>query len=253
MFCTAGIIFSFLLIAICCFEDDISAMFWVSLVASVVVGIQCALGESVNLGFMKTFPGNCISYYGSGTGFAGITGAVIFIALTPLGLSDAVIYMIALPTAIPYLLAFVWLDRQKKKYPYVLEEGEANNDIDDGGPDEIAEVTTYDKSRVSHLNALDNVTNDTVSKSNNTSAIQEQKNLENEGVADNKKFTCENVVKIFKRVGLLMANLSIVYFLEYTITTSFTVACTSQIIDKKEGRDKEWVYENAYVIFNLCY
>ena len=53
------------------------------------------------------------------------------------------------------------------------------------------------------------------------------KNLENEGVSDNKGFTCANVCRVLHKVGLLMANLSIVYFLEYTITTSFTVACNS--------------------------
>ena len=111
MFVTAMIVASFLLIAMCCFFDDVAAMFWLSLLASVIVGVGCALGESVNLGFMKTFPGNSISYYGSGTGMAGISGSVIFLALSPIGLSDAVIYLLVLPTAIPYFLCFLWLDR----------------------------------------------------------------------------------------------------------------------------------------------
>lgn len=50
-----------------------------------------------------------------------------------------------------------------------------------------------------------------------------------------------------------MSNLAVVYFMEYTITTSFTIACASQIIDLKPGRKEEFVYENAYVVFNLCY
>lgn len=49
-------------------------------------------------------------------------------------------------------------------------------------------------------------------------------NLEEEGVKDNVGFSCENVGRVFSKVGLLMSNLSLVYFLEYTITTSFTVA-----------------------------
>ena len=50
-----------------------------------------------------------------------------------------------------------------------------------------------------------------------------------------------------------MSNLSLVYFLEYTITTSFTVACGEQI--KKEHPDKVdgFILSNYYVIFNLCY
>lgn len=50
-----------------------------------------------------------------------------------------------------------------------------------------------------------------------------------------------------------MANLSLVYFLEYTITTSFTVANAQQIINLDSKREDEFVYENAFIIFNLCY
>ena len=50
-----------------------------------------------------------------------------------------------------------------------------------------------------------------------------------------------------------MSNLSIVYFLEYTITTSFTIACANQIIDLKPGRKDKFIYKNAFVVFNLCY
>lgn len=115
---------SFFIIAMCLFYKSVEVMFYVSLLASIIVGIGIALGESVNLGFLKTFPGETIGYYGSGTGMAGITGALIFIALQPTGLGDGAIYLLAIPTAIPYLLCFLWLDRQKKKYPYVPDPDE---------------------------------------------------------------------------------------------------------------------------------
>ena len=72
-------------------------------------------------------------------------------------------------------------------------------------------------------------------------------------MADNKGFTCENIKRVFSRVGFTMGNLSIVYFLEYTITTSFTVACAHQIIDLHPDQKNSFVYANTYVIFNLCY
>ena len=50
-----------------------------------------------------------------------------------------------------------------------------------------------------------------------------------------------------------MANLALVYFLEYTITTSFTVASIKQILRVHPERKKEFVYANAYIIFNFCY
>lgn len=95
----------------------------------------------------------------------------------------------------------------------------------------------------------ENMTSDTFTKL----GIEPEKLLEDEGVVDNKGFTWANTTRIFSNVGLLMINLSLVYFLEYTITTSFTVACASQIIDKEAGRENQWVYENSYVIFNFCY
>lgn len=49
--------------------------------------------------------------------------------------------------------------------------------------------------------------------------------LGDEGVTDNKDFNWENAKKVFSCVGFLQINLVVVYFLEYTITTSFTIAC----------------------------
>ena len=241
---TASIVLSFGIIALCCFYNDVEAMFYVSLLASIIVGIGCALGESVNLGFLKTFPGNGIGYYGSGTGLAGITGAVIFIALKPCGLSDAAIYLIALPTAIPYIMCFLWLDRQKKKYPYIAPPEEQMNDDSQGSIDGEEVIERVEAVKV----GLDDMTTTTISK-----LPAETANLEEEGVVDNKGFTKENMGIVLGKVGHIMANLALVYFLEYTITTAFTVACAEQIKDLKKGRDKEFTYENSYVIFNLCY
>ena len=123
-------------------------MFWLSLIASVIVGIGSALGESVILGFLKTFPGDTIGYYGSGTGMAGITGAIIFIALKPLGLSDGSIYMIAAPTAIPYFLCFLWLNNQKKKYQYVPTEDEMKGNEEMEEVEEIVKVALEDNSAI---------------------------------------------------------------------------------------------------------
>ena len=47
--------------------------------------------------------------------------------------------------------------------------------------------------------------------------------LADEGVIDNQGLSFINVGTVLSKVGLLMSNLSFVYFLEYVITTSFTV------------------------------
>ena len=50
-----------------------------------------------------------------------------------------------------------------------------------------------------------------------------------------------------------MLSLFLVYFLEYTILTSFNWACAEQIINLEPGRKEEFVYDNAFIIFSLCY
>lgn len=47
----------------------------------------------------------------------------------------------------------------------------------------------------------------------------------NEGVTDNADLNWVNIKKVTSAVGFLQINLVVVYFLEYTITTSFTIAC----------------------------
>ena len=89
------------------------------MLASILIGVQSALGESTVLGFLKSFPGETVGFYGSGTGFAGIFGSGMLIVLKSLKLSDTAIYLLATPTVIPYFYAFHWLDSQKAKYRYI--------------------------------------------------------------------------------------------------------------------------------------
>lgn len=96
-------------------------MFYLSLLASIMIGVQSALGESTMIGFLKSFPGDTVGFYGSGTGFAGIFGSGILIILKAVKLPDAAIYLIASPTLIPYMFSFWWLDKQKEKYVYIQE------------------------------------------------------------------------------------------------------------------------------------
>ena len=107
---------SYIIVSICTFFDDLPAMFYVSLVASIMIGVQRSIGESTILGFLKGFPGETVGFFGSGTGFAGIFGSGILILLKAFKLSDSTIYLIASPTVIPYFLSFVWLDRQRIRY-----------------------------------------------------------------------------------------------------------------------------------------
>lgn len=52
------------------------------------------------------------------------------------------------------------------------------------------------------------------------------------GVVDNVQMSFGSAFSVIKRTGLLMSNLSIVYYFEYVITTGLPVAIAGQIKNK---------------------
>jgi len=71
--------------------------FYLSLVGSVFCGSMQALGEGVNLGFLKSFPSELVGGWSSGTGLAGIVGSLLFIALNSLGVNLSITFACLIP------------------------------------------------------------------------------------------------------------------------------------------------------------
>jgi hypothetical protein len=120
--------FGFLLISFCVLgtgkgtiEPSQEYKFYLSLVASIIIGVTCSVGESNILGLLKGFPSNMIGFFGSGTGFAGILGTSTLLILAAIGLTDAEIYLTATRTMIPYIYCCIWLINKQHKYVYVPE------------------------------------------------------------------------------------------------------------------------------------
>lgn len=72
---TFNMFLGFLIIALACTFNKYKASFFISLLASVILGTVSAFGESTTLGFCKGFPSTVVGYFGSGTGFAGVFGS----------------------------------------------------------------------------------------------------------------------------------------------------------------------------------
>jgi CLN3 protein len=82
VFVGAVLTFSFLLISFCALEAEGDLVFfWIALVAAICTGSVTALGEGTTLGYLKGFPTECMGYFGSGTGFAGIFGTGLLLLL----------------------------------------------------------------------------------------------------------------------------------------------------------------------------
>ena len=232
-------------------------MFYLSLFASVLVGIGSSLGESTLLGFLKTFPSEAVGYYSSGTGFAGISGALILLSLSAAGLSNGAIFIAAMPSAIPYFLSFLWVDNKKRLFPYVAQLDESIEIVEKVSKpsSDPASVINARSEPISFTGA--NSGDSLVDRESNfVTAIQvneEEANLAEVGVVDNEILNWANAKCVYKKVGLLITNLALVYFLEYLITTSFTVVSARRIVNLDPTRKKDFVYVNAYAIFNFCY
>ena len=124
-----GMAFGFLLMTFCVLgtgpgktiDPSKEYKFYLSLVASIIIGVTCALGESNILGLLKGFPSNMVGFFGSGTGFAGILGTSSLLILAAIGFTDSEIYLTAAPTMIPYIYCCLWLIDKQHKHIYIPE------------------------------------------------------------------------------------------------------------------------------------
>jgi MFS family permease len=136
---TILMILGFLLIALACTYDTHIASFYLSLFASVILGVVSALGESTTLGFCKGFPSTVVGYFGSGTGFAGVFGAgLVLLATSILKIRNiGSLFFAIIPTSILYFLAFWWINRMKARHPYVSDKPNAEETFSYSPPQQM--------------------------------------------------------------------------------------------------------------------
>ena len=139
-----------------------------------------------------------MGYFASGTGFAGIFGSGLLILLKAASLQDGPIFLIAAPTVIVYVIVSRWLDKQYKAYSPIGESPE--------------KVTEMIQDRTAASGELES---------------SEEKDDRDDGVSDNVGLSCENIKLVMNKSGYYIANMAVVYYLEYTITTGWTEASTN--------------------------
>ena len=105
---TLGIV-GFLFIALASANAEVQSYFFVAIFASVCTGFSVGLGEATFLGFMKGFPSKLVGDVSSGTGAAGVSGTLILLILKGMGLSNAAIYLVTIPTIAIYQMCYLWL------------------------------------------------------------------------------------------------------------------------------------------------
>lgn len=249
-FVTIGMAFGFMLISWCVMgtqngQSTAEYKFWISLVASVIIGVTSALGECNVVALMKGFPSQTIGYFGSGTGFAGICGTSMLLVLSALGMRDWQIYMTAAPTMIPYIYCCLWVIDMSHKYRFVPE-------IE---PKEESEVSREEREETEGLmkqNAkVQNITQELTSSDNSPMAVGDRS--VDDDVSSNLQLDCDSFMMVMKKAGLTMSNLSMVYFLEYSITTAFGIAAVNKMCEGQAKCTTEFIWVEAFTILYFCY
>lgn len=100
--------------------------FFVSLIASVIFGIQSAVGEVTNIGFCRGLPSYMVGYFSGGTGFSGVFGSGSILVYQAVNLDFTIIFAISIVTVFPYYFAFYWLHKAKQNAPSSVEPDQEN-------------------------------------------------------------------------------------------------------------------------------
>jgi hypothetical protein len=109
---TVLMIFSFILLGICCLNKDHVIFFYLALFASVIQGAGSALGESTVFGYLKGFPKGLIGFFTAGLGFGGFFGSFMLLVFKYGKVEDYLTYLCSAPFFLLYLICFYWLYKQ---------------------------------------------------------------------------------------------------------------------------------------------
>ena len=196
--------------------------FVLTLIPSIIMGTGSSFGEATNLGYIRTFPKDFISGWSSGTGFAGVFGALITLCCKKFEWKLKNLYLFISPVALIYFICFFISYKVKESY---------DNDL-------------LNKNKEQKL--FDRTTN---LVEDQKEEIENVKNNVESDVSENKEMNCSNFVEGFSYGKRFIINLALVYFLEYTINSGLC-----ERVNKKNYIKSSDFFKNIqYETFMLCY
>lgn len=100
------------------FSPEKKYAFYICVAAALINGATQSIGEGVMIAFIKKFPSDCISGWSSGTGFAGLVGAGLYLALKAFDVKTWIVFSCGIPFLIMYGLTFIWLENNQPLIKY---------------------------------------------------------------------------------------------------------------------------------------
>ena len=232
-------------------NDDVSTFkFFLTLIPTIIMGTGSSFGEATMLGYIKNFPSNFVAGWGSGTGFAGVTGATISLFSKKYDLKLKYLYLFISPVALIYFIFYYIskilkekLEKNTKRDSYrtmVEEKNEEKGEIITETKDKNLDINydTFPKEKASVTPIINQSVSDQIIK---TDASQ------------NKEFTCDNFKKGFHYGKRCILNLGFVYYLEYVIISGLAERVSNEDGDVKEYLKPAFFHDYLYETFSLAY
>jgi battenin len=176
--------------------------FFLSLIPSFIMGTGSAFGEATILGYLRNFPKDFVSGWSSGTGLAGVIGALVTLVFHKMDIKPKTMYLVISPVCLIYFFSFFFVERLYSSYLSEMKDQLIDSELASGleTPNETLDVS------------------------------------------QNKNFSIENAGVAFKKGYRFIINLAAVYYLEYTINSGFgeRVASKGYITDTEKDFQYEY-------------
>lgn len=209
--------------------------FALSMVPTLVIGTGTAFGEANLLGYIRTFPGDYVSGWSCGTGFAGVSGALITLLFKIKNIKTKFLYLVVTPVGLLFFVCFkiaqVLKDKADANIPQIT--GENPLLIASADTTQVADATIDNK----------DVSNDQINEDRSKSRITIITNEK-----DNKDLNWKNFREGFSVGKRYIINLYLVYYLEYVLFTGLGER-VSHFGFIEDEMFKDYLYE----YFCLCY
>lgn len=234
---------AFLLIGTVGIAFSVYVNFAFALVMIVLVGIASSFGESILLTYQRNFPPEVVGGWSSGTGLAGVGGALLYILFSAvLNFTNQETFLCLIPTVIMYMMAYGLMlelpDSQISSIATAPSDPSLATNVKDN-------VTVQKRSGKS--SSEDDLANNTPLT---TPLINASQDAANESfLADVTETSLQRYWRCTKLVAWPAFNLMAVYFFEYV--ASVGAADKAQMPGSTHSLD--WFVRNSFVLLAFAY
>ena len=213
--------------------------FALSMIPTLVIGTGAAFGEANLLGYIRTFPGDYVSGWSCGTGFAGVSGALITLLFKIKNIKTKFLYLVVTPVGMLFFVCFKIAQVLKDKADANILKITGENPLLIGSVDTTQIADETNQTNVDNKDVSTDQAREDRSKSRITIITSEK---------DNKDLNWKNFREGFSVGKRYIINLYLVYYLEYVLFTGLGER-VSHFGFVEDEMFKDYLYE----YFCLCY